>query len=164
MRLYDEPVDPFAAPQVVAAPKRSVYTPKPEYDDACGKLCDYMQRRVHRNLTPAQAARVKVDDKWLLAAEQLMRIDKYTPQEIARVIEWATQDAFWRANVRTMPALRKKFTQLCLHPRFEAWCKNTGRPLISPEAPVQVTGPVHEAARRNPAWGDSRAKTYTSQM
>ena len=49
---------------------------------------------------------------WWRACERLIRIDGYTPEQIDWVMRWATANEFWSSNIRSMPKLREKFSEL----------------------------------------------------
>jgi len=58
---------------------------------------------------------------WLIEMERLLRIgppgwdgDPPTADEVATVIRWATTDEFERANIQSVPKLRKRYSQLRL--------------------------------------------------
>lgn len=163
MGLYDQPVDPFAPPATSTDDKpakssRVKYEPNPEYAEPVEKLCDYLAARVRRNLTERQAARVQVTDRWRRDCERLMRLDGYTPAEVSTVITWATQDAFWRVNIRSMENLREHMTRMTLHRDFINWCKANGKPLIATDVDPAPTRPVRAVDR------PTAQKDYTTQL
>lgn len=61
--------------------------------------------------------------KWRTEARLLLDKDKRPPAEIRAVIDWATRDQFWRANVLSVPKLREKYDQLRLQ-------MTAGRPVL----------------------------------
>jgi hypothetical protein len=89
--------------------EKSTKLPSP---DAC-RLATLLKSEILRNkadyrITPQQ------ERKWSVTAQRMLDIDKRDPQEIEKIIRWAQQDDFWRANVLSMETLRKKFDQLSL--------------------------------------------------
>ena len=52
--------------------------------------------------------------KWAAEIDKLIRIDKRTPDEIARVIEFSQSDSFWKSNILSTATLRKQFPKLFL--------------------------------------------------
>jgi len=52
--------------------------------------------------------------KWASEIDKLIRIDKRTPEEIARVIEFSQSDSFWKSNILSTATLRKQFPKLFL--------------------------------------------------
>jgi hypothetical protein len=51
---------------------------------------------------------------WALEIDKMMRIDKRTPEEIERVIDFCQKDSFWCSNILSVVKLRKQFDQLML--------------------------------------------------
>lgn len=62
--------------------------------------------------------------EWIAAARLMLERDGRHPDEIRSVMRWSRGDEFWRANVLSMPKLRKQFDQLRLKaaadPNFKA--------------------------------------------
>ena len=51
-------------------------------------------------------------EEWAREMDYMLRIDKRTPESIRNVINWATIDSFWRANILSVSKLRKQFDKL----------------------------------------------------
>jgi len=111
---------------VTPTPKK---TPHPSSREAC-KLAALLKSEILRNkpdyrITPAQSR------KWEVTADQILRLDGRTPEQVADVIRWVQQDEFWMTNVLSMETLRKKFDQLELkrvHPSGNGRATRTGIP------------------------------------
>jgi len=56
----------------------------------------------------------KSTSTWLEEMDQLIRFDKRTEEEIRSVIDWATTDNFWKANILSPKNLREEFTRLLM--------------------------------------------------
>jgi hypothetical protein len=41
-----------------------------------------------------------------------LRLDKRPLEEAIKVLDWATQDEFWRPNILSMPTFREKYDTL----------------------------------------------------
>ena len=52
--------------------------------------------------------------KWACEIDKLIRIDKRTPDEIARVIDFSQTDDFWKSNILSTSTLRRQFPKLLL--------------------------------------------------
>jgi hypothetical protein len=63
---------------------------------------DYFDVDIIRNLSKSEA------QKWIETIDKLHRIDGYDFEIIEKVIIWGRQDSFWRANLQSIPPLRKK--------------------------------------------------------
>jgi hypothetical protein len=63
-------------------------------------------------LLTANDVKHKPGQSWLNAARLLIDKDRYTPEQILFVAQFATTDEFWRSNVLSLPKLREKFEQL----------------------------------------------------
>lgn len=51
---------------------------------------------------------------WSKHIDLMLRIDKRSPEEIEKVIQWCQADAFWQNNILSTEKLRKQYDQLCL--------------------------------------------------
>jgi len=51
---------------------------------------------------------------WAKDIDLMLRLDKRTPEDIRRVIEWCQVDTFWQSNILSTAKLRKQFDQLWL--------------------------------------------------
>lgn len=60
---------------------------------------------------------------WAKDINLMIRIDKRTPEDIRRVIEWCQNHTFWQSNILSTEKLRKQFDQLFLKmgPKADAW-------------------------------------------
>lgn len=72
-------------------------------------LCDHLSR----NLT-ANDVKHTVNKGWHTAARLLLDRDQRNPQEAHHLIDWATNDTFWRTNILSLPKFREKYDQLRL--------------------------------------------------
>jgi hypothetical protein len=57
-------------------------------------------------------AKGQVTAQWRRDEDRLLRLDKRDPAEAQAVLAWATQDAFWRPNIRSIPKFREKYDAL----------------------------------------------------
>ena len=74
------------------------------------RVCQHLADAVEAN----GSKRPHVSERWRTEARRLIDIDGRTPDQIIRAIDWCQSDAFWRANVLSMPKLREKYDQLRL--------------------------------------------------
>jgi hypothetical protein len=80
------------------------------------RLCERLADRIEAN----GAKRPTITKGWRDAARLLIDKDGRTEEQVAWIIDWATADEFWRANILSMPKLREKFDQLLLKARLQA--------------------------------------------
>ena len=85
---------------------RAVEDPRPDVDAVCDAMAASVQRRTGR------APRITAT--WRTQARLMIDRDGRSVEEIARVIDWAEGNDFWRANVLSVPKLRQKFDTLRL--------------------------------------------------
>ena len=85
---------------------RAVEDPRPDVDAVCDAMAASVQRRTGR------APRVTA--AWRTQARLMIDRDGRSVEEIARIIDWAENNDFWRANVLSLPKLRQKFDTLRL--------------------------------------------------
>lgn len=74
------------------------------------RICDRMADRVQANT----GKRPNIVKAWRDAARLLLDKDGHTEAQILWLIDWATTDEFWRANILSLPKFREKFEQLRL--------------------------------------------------
>jgi hypothetical protein len=108
--------------------KRSL-PPRPDVEQVCTHLAD----RIEAN----GSKRPRVTDRWRNSARLLLDQDGRTVDQVLRAIDWCQADAFWRANVMSMPKLRERYDQL----RLKA----------SAEIEQQRRAEAARAARQDPA-------------
>lgn len=73
-------------------------------------VCQHLADRVQAN----GSLRPSITQKWLTEARLLIDKDRRTPEQIHRAIDWCQDDSFWRANIRSMPTLRKQYDAIRL--------------------------------------------------
>jgi hypothetical protein len=72
-------------------------------------LCRYFADAIAKN-----GVKATITKRWRTEARLLLDKDERDRQEIRAVIDWCTQDAFWKANILSVPKLREKYHQLRL--------------------------------------------------
>ncbi len=82
----------------------------PELAAAIDRLCTHLADRIEAN----GSKRPTITKGWRDAARLLMTRDGRTEEQIHRAIDWCQDDAFWRANILSMPTLRKQYDRLRL--------------------------------------------------
>ena len=83
--------------------------PKKEFPQHVHDLANRLADQVKAN---GNIVRTIGQENWLYPIDRLNRIDGYTPEQIAQVIDWSQQDEFWQANIRSGKKLRQQFDQL----------------------------------------------------
>lgn len=78
------------------------------FSDDVEKLCEYLAEKIRANGNKVPT----IGTRWKQAADRLMRIDGYTPNQIRQVIDWSQRDEFWQGNILSMNKLREKFDTL----------------------------------------------------
>lgn len=73
-------------------------------------LCDLLAGLIEEN----GSKRPNVTKAWLDACRLLLEKDDRTKDQVEVIILWSQRDDFWRANILSMPTLRRKFDQLRL--------------------------------------------------
>src|SRR5690606_3478139 len=88
--------------------------PDPEFSDEVKAITYRLARKVEANGFKIPAKGSKAAVRWFDAIDKLLRIDHARPTEVERVIDWATADAFWQANIRSAVKLREQYPALRL--------------------------------------------------
>lgn len=86
-----------------------------ESRDDVERLCQHLADRVEAN----GSKRPTIGKEWRDAARLMLDRDGRTEQQIHAAIDWCQDDGFWRANVRSMPTLRKQYDQLRLKAQWQ---------------------------------------------
>lgn len=83
----------------------------PEY-----RLALMLRNKVHDNLPSQRVPKATPESLagWCVHIERMMRLDGYTPDDIALIIDWCQNDSFWRTNIRSASKLREKHETLVL--------------------------------------------------
>lgn len=74
------------------------------------QILDHLDRRIEEN----GARKPSRSESNVDAARRLLDTDGRTVDEVVRVIDWATSDAFWKSNILSAAKLRKQYDQLRL--------------------------------------------------
>jgi hypothetical protein len=74
------------------------------------RICAHLADKIAAN----GSKRPRITDRWRTAARLLLDNDGRTVDQVMRAIDWCQADAFWRANVMSMPKLRERYDQLRL--------------------------------------------------
>lgn len=90
---------------------RRLSPPREDVDQLCVLLAD----RIEAN----KLKRPDITEGWRTEARLLLDRDQRDPAQAARLIEWATNDDFWSANILSMPKFRKQYDQLLIKARRE---------------------------------------------
>lgn len=105
--------------------------------DDVARILDHLDERIRAN-GAKMPRRTKTNTD---AARLLVDLDRRDPDEIHRIIDWATNDSFWRAHILSAKQLRQKYDQLKLasasgprysDPRqaiFDAWDERIPDPI-----------------------------------
>ena len=79
------------------------------HDDACIRVSKYLLEKVKQIQRNMHEPNI---NSWAKHIDLLIRLDKYTENEIIEVIDWALSDKFWSSNIRSTSKLREKFETL----------------------------------------------------
>jgi hypothetical protein len=88
---------------------------EPPPRDDVEQLCERLRERVAANgaKTPSITA------KWRTEARLLIDRDGRPIDMALRLVDWATSNSFWKANILSMPKFREKYDQLLMQARRE---------------------------------------------
>lgn len=95
-------VEPSREPSVV----REALEPRPEVL----ALCEQLAERIEQN----GSKRPRITKGWLDSCRLLLDRDGRTPEQVGKAIDWCQANDFWRANILSMPTLRKQYDRLRL--------------------------------------------------
>jgi DNA-binding transcriptional ArsR family regulator len=96
--------------QIKSDQTTSAISQTPPHRPDVEKICNHLADRIVEN----GSKRPTITAKWLTDARLLLDKDGRTVEQVIRAIDWCQNDAFWRANIRSMPTLREKYDTLRL--------------------------------------------------
>jgi hypothetical protein len=91
-------------------PKKRTTSSSSETRADIEQVCKHLADRIEAN----GSKRPTVTDTWRREARLLLDSDGRTVEQVTKAIDWCQSDSFWRANVRSMPKLRKQYDTLRL--------------------------------------------------
>jgi hypothetical protein len=95
-------------------PSGSRSSPDDDFSDEVCALTRHLGQRVKANGHKTPDPATKAAYNWFDAIDKLLRLDGADASEVHEVIEWATADEFWRANIRSAAKFRDQYSQLRL--------------------------------------------------
>ena len=109
---FAQPPSPSPSPSQLSEPDGSddVGSDREPLREDIERVCQHLADAIEAN----GSKRPHVSERWRTEARRLIDLDGRTPDQILRAIDWCQSDAFWRANVLSMPKLREKYDQLRL--------------------------------------------------
>lgn len=106
---YPSPVQDDVAPVIDIRPAAEPHPIEPvrlDVEQACTLLADLIEANGSR--------RPEITQRWRDAARLMIDRDHINLADVLGAIHWCQQDEFWRANVLSMPTLRKQYDRLRL--------------------------------------------------
>lgn len=95
----------------------SLRSPDDDFPDGVCTLTRRLATAVAANGHKTPSAGSQAAYRWFEAVDKLLRLDQADPDEVAAVIDWATADEFWAANIRSAGKLREQYSRLRLQRR-----------------------------------------------
>lgn len=92
--------------------------PRPDVEELCQRLASRMVENGSKAPT--------VSERWRTEARLLLDRDERPLENALRLIDWATADSFWKANILSMPKFREKYDQLRLKANEELAARRSG--------------------------------------
>lgn len=74
-------------------------------------LAQFLEKRITDN-SPKFPQSETQRQRWAKDFDFMIRIDKISPNDIAKVIDWCQGDTFWKSNILSGKKLREKYQQL----------------------------------------------------
>lgn len=118
--LVEEPRRTTASPAAKRERRTKSTEPRPDVDELCQRLADWMIRNGCKPPT--------IGDGWKTAARLLLDEDHRELPKALALIDWCQQDAFWQSNIQSMPKFRKQYDQLRLRANAEWEQRRTSSP------------------------------------
>lgn len=96
---------------IVAEPIKENKVNKFEVESEEYKLAEYLYKAILKNDKKYKKPNL---DNWAVYIDRLIRLDNRSVEEIKKVIDFATNDDFWKANILSTKKLRKHFSKLLI--------------------------------------------------
>jgi phage replication O-like protein O len=97
--------------------KKSNVKPKYDEENTYYKMATYFYKRVQKVAEEAGVAHLTKKanmQTWADDMRKLVEIDEVDKRKAKEVMDWATQDPFWRTNILSAKKLRSKFLDLAI--------------------------------------------------
>lgn len=101
---------PITEEKTSSSSPRRPEPPREDVDELCRRLLGKVQ---------ANGGRASITQAWRKEARLLLDADERPLEQALRLIDWATDHPFWKANILSMPTFRRQYTQLLLKARAE---------------------------------------------
>ena len=79
--------------------------------EAGSRLAQFLAEQILRN-NPTAKLTTKQVLNWAREADNMLRLDRRSENQIYEVIKWGQKNPFWRAIILSMAKVREKFDQL----------------------------------------------------
>lgn len=86
---------------------------------------DLLCQRLYERVT-ANGSKATVSTDWRKSARLLLDRDGRELDKALALIDWATEDEFWSANIQSMPTFRRQYDKLRMRARAD-WNRNRGQ-------------------------------------
>lgn len=108
--------DPYPYPEQknLSSDAASGADPVKTFGQTAVDLTRHLGNRVAANGHKIPAKGSKNAWRWFEEVDRLLRLDGADPREARSVIDWATDDEFWKANIRSAGKLREQYSALRL--------------------------------------------------
>lgn len=97
-----------------AAPDESEASPKKAtaYHEFADPLARFLEQRILEEKPDTRRPTEAAFNGWVRDMHRIIAIDNRDPERVRDIIDWATRDDFWAANVRSPAKLRMQFDRL----------------------------------------------------
>jgi hypothetical protein len=82
------------------------------YHEYAEPLARFMEQRIIEEKPDTRRPTEATFNGWVRDMHRIIAIDKRAPERVRDIIDWATRDNFWAANVRSPAKLRMQFDRL----------------------------------------------------
>ncbi len=131
--------------------------------EAVRSLATLLAQRILKNNPKSELRDEKLRERrikaWTIDLEKMVRLDKWTVDEIRDLIEFAESDEFWRANILSAGKLREKRDQLKLKMEQQGGIRGTPNPRGSNSGASRTAGPHKPKALSRPVPAGPNALT-----
>ena len=122
------------------------------------RICDHLNAQLSNTLTPSQIKQQQ-PKKWANVISMMIRADELNPDGIITLIDFATTDEFWRANIQSARSLRKNSSKIILKKEFNTYVTRNNRTHPRPNIPNPQTTTTNVTPPPSTTWNGTTTGT-----
>lgn len=105
------------------------------------RSAEYLLKMIRVNDSKVRVGKdEETKQSWAATIDKIYRIEKRTPEEFAKVVQFATTDEFWKSNILSAEAVKKQFSRILLKSKATKHGNYKFDPSKYSDSPSRTTG------------------------